>query len=644
MKQTFKLFLKGYSNKFENNFIESSIRPFKIDYLRMKKLIISLTILVLLTLQTFAQFKVSGTVTNANDGNPMPGVNIMLKGTTLGTVTDLDGNYTLEISDSLNAILMFSSIGMISEEVGVKCKSVVDVELKEDVMSLDEVIVVGYGSVRKSDMTGAISSVKAESYSSASSVLAGRYSGISVSDKESRKADKAIEKEFKQNDKLLTAGEINDFSKWELWKDISNDEQVRYQSTWKLNPQNRYTVQVLDSSKHPVIDAKVELMDMYNNVVWSAKTENTGKAELWNINSNKKNLKIKIEYKNKEFVYKEPKLFEYGLNLYILKVTSEIPINVDVAFVVDATSSMNDEIEYLRAELYSLMKTVKRSLKEKELRMAAVFYRDYGDEYLTKKSAFSSDIEKSISFIKNNTAGGGGDTPEAVDLGLSEAIDSIKWSENALCRVAFLILDAPPHENKETINNLKRIINNAAKKGIRVVPVTCSGIDKSTEYLMRTFALLTNGTYVFLTDDSGIGNAHIKPSTDEYEVELLNDLILRLLYQYTYLPDYVYETDSFEWEENVSFLKSENREEIAENPIEFKIFPVPCHDKLNIKSKKNIKELYINDISGKILERHVKIKKESSFDLSQYPNGTYFINTVFENGDKHQEKFLKINP
>ncbi len=71
----------------------------------------------------------------------------------------------------------------------------------------------------------------------------------------------------------------------------------------------------------------------------------------------------------------------------------------------------------------------------------------------------------------------------------------------------------------------------AAKKGITIIPLAASDTDKQTEYLMRTFALLTNGTYTFLTNDSGIGNNHIKPTIDSYEVEKLNDLLLRLILQ-----------------------------------------------------------------------------------------------------------------
>ncbi|MEZ4986299.1 MAG: hypothetical protein R2795_14880 [Saprospiraceae bacterium] len=64
---------------------------------------------------------------------------------------------------------------------------------------------------------------------------------------------------------------------------------------------------------------------------------------------------------------------------------------------------------------------------------------------------------------------------------------------------------------------------------MQIIPISCSGVDKSTEYLMRCMALATNGTYTFVTDHSGIGNSHIEPSTDVYKVEYLNDVITRLI-------------------------------------------------------------------------------------------------------------------
>ncbi|MDD4641760.1 MAG: hypothetical protein PHF92_10450, partial [Bacteroidales bacterium] len=69
--------------------------------------------------------------------------------------------------------------------------------------------------------------------------------------------------------------------------------------------------------------------------------------------------------------------------------------------------------------------------------------------------------------------------------------------------------------------------------GIKIIPITASGIDKETEFLMRLMAMATNGSYVFITNDSGVGNEHIQASVGEYQVELLNKLMVRLIKKYS---------------------------------------------------------------------------------------------------------------
>lgn len=105
-------------------------------------------------------FRVSGTVSGAA-GEPLPGVNVVEKGTTNGAVTDNTGSYTLTVSGE-SATLVFSFIGYMNQEVAVNGRTTIDITLQEDVQSLQEVVVVGYGTQRKSDLTGAISSIKAE--------------------------------------------------------------------------------------------------------------------------------------------------------------------------------------------------------------------------------------------------------------------------------------------------------------------------------------------------------------------------------------------------------------------------------------------------------------------------------------------------
>src|SRR5690606_12844269 len=101
---------------------------------------------------------IRGTVTDQN-GSPIPGVTVSVPGTNIGTATDLDGKYTLSVPDG--ATLAFSFIGFETQSFVVGDQSIIDVRLIEDISSLEEVVVVGYGSVKKSNLTGSVSSVNA---------------------------------------------------------------------------------------------------------------------------------------------------------------------------------------------------------------------------------------------------------------------------------------------------------------------------------------------------------------------------------------------------------------------------------------------------------------------------------------------------
>lgn len=118
------------------------------------------------------------------DGEPLIGVNVVVKGTTIGSMTDMDGRYVLENVPS-NAIVEFSYIGYLQQSINVGNKSSLDITLAEDTQKLDEVVVVGYGSFKKSDLTGAISQIKGEEISalplrSASDALQGKVAGVTI--------------------------------------------------------------------------------------------------------------------------------------------------------------------------------------------------------------------------------------------------------------------------------------------------------------------------------------------------------------------------------------------------------------------------------------------------------------------------------
>jgi TonB-dependent starch-binding outer membrane protein SusC len=128
-------------------------------------------------------FSVSGQVVTET-GEPLPGVNVVEKGLNNGTVTDTEGKYSLLVSDG-NATLVFSFIGYANREVAVSGRSVVDVVLTEDIQSLGEVVVIGYGTQKKSDLTGSISSIKGEDLNlmptqRVDQALQGRAAGVMV--------------------------------------------------------------------------------------------------------------------------------------------------------------------------------------------------------------------------------------------------------------------------------------------------------------------------------------------------------------------------------------------------------------------------------------------------------------------------------
>ena len=118
-----------------------------------------LLLFYLVCVNAFAQEvkTIDGTIKAATDGTPLFGVNIVVKGTTIGTVSDFDGKYSIEAGSS--AVLVVSYLGFETQEISVQGQTTVDVSLVEDSAKLDEVVVVGYGSQKRSDISGSVSQI-----------------------------------------------------------------------------------------------------------------------------------------------------------------------------------------------------------------------------------------------------------------------------------------------------------------------------------------------------------------------------------------------------------------------------------------------------------------------------------------------------
>ncbi|PZU82466.1 MAG: hypothetical protein DI529_14335 [Chryseobacterium sp.] len=421
----------------------------------------------------------------------------------------------------------------------------------------------------------------------------------------------------------LTAGEVNDFSKWDYWQDIAIPILDQYKNTWKFFPDRRVSVQLTNFDNNAIIGKKLKLIDDKKEVIWESVTDNRGNAEFWissliNQKVNSQQYSIIDEYGN--ILSNNPKEFRNGQNLIKINENCTGKRPLDLVFVVDATGSMGDEINYLKSELLDVLKKVESNLKDTNVRYGSVFYRDNGDEYVTRKFDLSNNAENLINFIKKQNADGGGDTPEAVVEALESSIDGLAWSDQNSTKIMFLLLDAPPHLSGENIEKLHQKIKLASKKGIMIIPIAASDTDKQTEYLMRTFALLTNGTYTFLTNDSGIGNDHIKPTASEYEVEKLNDLLLRLILQRSTIPD----CKNGVTKEYIN--KKLEIESLDKKDFSTKIYPNPTKGIFKIDTNRDIEEFVLYDYTGKILLRKNNLGKGfNSFDISAYPTSIYLV-------------------
>lgn len=155
--------------------------------LRSKKIVPLLAVLLfgILPLMTFAQERaVTGAITSSEDNTSLPGVTVVLKNSTVGTTTDQDGKFRINVSGA-NPTLVFSAVGFTTQEVQVGNRSTLDVRMAVDLKTLNEVVVVGYGTQKKSQTTGAISSVSAKAISelpvtNAQQALQGRAAGVDV--------------------------------------------------------------------------------------------------------------------------------------------------------------------------------------------------------------------------------------------------------------------------------------------------------------------------------------------------------------------------------------------------------------------------------------------------------------------------------
>ena len=330
----------------------------------------------------------------------------------------------------------------------------------------------------------------------------------------------------------LTAAEWNDNANWPFFTNLVNAGTVSFPA-FGIDPRNRVQVQVTNEGEEPLENQSVTLLNEKGEALWTARTDRDGTAYLfWNEGQTPE--RVVCGGAEAAVRAEEPSGDPQGgsvmrpLDSVALRIAYAAPARhgLQVLFIVDTTGSMADEIAYLQKDFSAIAERV----GSEGVQWSVSFYRDEGDDYVTRHNPFTSDVAEIQRKLNAEYADGGGDEPEAVARVLRECLSERSDWESAAAKLAFLIFDAPPHEG--TDEELRAAVKAAAEQGVRLIPVVASNARRDTELFGRALAICTNGTYVFLTDDSGVGDSHLEPIVGDYEVELLQDLIVRIIERY----------------------------------------------------------------------------------------------------------------
>jgi hypothetical protein len=268
-------------------------------------------------------------------------------------------------------------------------------------------------------------------------------------------------------------------------------------------------VRVVDADGSPVPGAVIQLKDIRGRVVQRATTYGDGRAPLyprlgdaggaWTVSVAAAGATAASQWAGGDATV--------SLNQV---VSSPAAVPVDVAFILDTTGSMGDEIGRIQATLLQVVDALRQPEQPVDLRFGGVLYRDVGDDYVTRRMPFTGNLASFDAQLRAVEAGGGGDTPESLNQGLSEAVHALPWRDGA-AHVAFLIADAEPHMDYEGDVLYTQSSLDAVGRGIRVHAVAASGLTPAGTVVFRQIAQATRGEFIFIEyggDVAGSAAAH----------------------------------------------------------------------------------------------------------------------------------------
>jgi Mg-chelatase subunit ChlD len=298
----------------------------------------------------------------------------------------------------------------------------------------------------------------------------------------------------------------------------------------------RHLLQVQDRSGRGVADAEVAVQAASGHAMW-ARTDAAGRAWIHPDAfdpSRSGHYEIAVRKDGRLATGRLVRGQKSAVDVVLDVPAAATRARLDLVFLVDATGSMADEIDKLKASLTSITEQIARLPSRPDLCLGLVAYRDHGDAFVVRSHGFTDDVQH---FLRDALvplrAAGGGDYPEAMAEALHETVHALAWRGEGTTRMVVLLADAPPQLNRGGPHYDEDMLA-ALGKGIKLFGVGASGLDRQGEYIQRQLAQYTGGRFVFLTyadprrPGAGPGRetAH---DVRNYSVETLDRLIVRLV-------------------------------------------------------------------------------------------------------------------
>lgn len=333
----------------------------------------------------------------------------------------------------------------------------------------------------------------------------------------------------------VTAGVVDDNANFGDYQAFRNRTQVAHRP---VDVAERYLLQVKDPAGRSVSDAEVRVQSPSGSALW-ARTDAGG--QVW-VSPNAfdasraSTYQVSVRKPGRWGTAQATGFLQRGQKSAVEVTLDAAPpqrAQLDLVFLIDATGSMGDEIDKLKATVRTIANEVARLPAKPDLCFGLVAYRDKGDEYLIRSHDFTNDLSAFQGVLNQLQAGGGGDYPEAMNEALHDTVHSLSWRGTNTTRMVFLIADAPPHLDYGG-PQYDQDMAAALGKGIKIFSVGASGLDKQGEYVQRQMAQYTGGKFVFLTYDqasnpaSGPGRETVH-DVQNYGVDTLDRLIVRLV-------------------------------------------------------------------------------------------------------------------